>query len=242
MNASLSIVVPDPGTTMDFIETLAKNMQGYVVSSNLYKTTGDNGVELPAANVTVRVPVDKLNDAITQIKAQVKNPATDITSETVSGQDVTKEYTDLQSQLTNLQQAEKQLQTIMASATKTEDVLTVFNQLTQVQSQIEVLQGQIKYYQESAALSAITVDIVAQASIKQLTIGGWQPVGVARNAVQALINGLQFLASAGIWGVLFCLPIFIVIGVPLYLIWLIIRRLRASRKHRELSTPTPPQA
>ncbi len=241
-NASLSIVVPDPATTLDFITTLAKNMQGFVVSSNLFKTTGDNGVELPAANITVRVPADKLNDAMAQIKSQVKNPATDIRSETVSGQDVTKEYTDLQSQLTNLQQAEKQLQNIMDSATKTEDVLNVFNQLTQIQSQIEVLQGQIKYYEDSAALSAITVDIVAQASIKQLTIGGWEPVGVARNAVQALINGLQLLANVSIWGVLFCLPIFIVIGVPLYVIWLIIRRWRAARKPARLPTPTPPVA
>jgi hypothetical protein len=179
---------------------------------------------------------------MTQIKSQVNNPATDIRSETVSGQDVTKEYTDLQSQLTNLQQAEKQLQSIMDSATKTDDVLTAFNQLTQIQSQIEVLQGQIKYYQESAALSAITVDIVAQASIKQLTIGGWQPVGIARNAVQALINGLQLLANVGIWGILFCLPIFIVIGVPLYVIWLIIRRWRAGHKRGRLPTPTPPAA
>ncbi len=238
--ASLSIIVPDPAATLDFITKLATNLQGYVVSSNLYKTTGDNGVELPAADITVRVPAAQLNSAMAQIKAQVKNPATDITSETVSGQDVTKEYTDLQSQLTNLQQAEKQLQNIMDSATKTEDVLTVFNQLTQIQSQIEVLQGQINYYQQSAALSAITVDIVAEASIKQLTIGGWQPVGVARNAVQALINGLQLLANAGIWGVLFCLPIFIVIGVPLYIIWWVIRRRRAGRKHERL--PTPPEA
>jgi len=241
-NASLSIVVPDPGTTMDFIATLAKNMGGFVVSSNLYKTTGDNGVELPAANIIVRVPAAQLNDAMVQIKSQVKDPATDIRSETVSGQDVTKEYTDLQSQLTNLQQAAKQLQTIMDSATKTDDVLNVFNQLTQIQSQIEVLQGQIKYYEESAALSAITVDIVAQASIQQLSIGGWQPVGVARNAIQTLINSLQFLANAGIWGVLFCLPIFLVIGIPLYFVWWVIRRRRAGHKHDRLPTPTPPTA
>ena len=130
----------------------------------------------------------------------------------------------------------------MDSATNTKDVLDVFNQLTQIRSQIEVLQGQIKYYEESAALSAITVDIVAQASTKPLTIAGWEPVGVVRNAVQALINGLQVLANAGIWGVLFCLPIFIVIGVPLYVVWWIIRRWRAGHKHERLPTPTPPVA
>ena len=52
----------------------------------------------------------------------------------------------------------------MASATKTEDVMNVFNQLTQVREQIEVIKGQIKYYEESAALSAINVQIMAQRS------------------------------------------------------------------------------
>jgi hypothetical protein len=242
MNANLSIVVPAPAATLDFITTLAKNMGGYVVSSNLYKTTTENGAEFPAASVTIRVPADKLNDAMTQIKSQVKNPATDIQSETVSGQDVTKEYTDLQSQLVNLQQAEKQLQSIMDSATKTEDVLNVFNQLTQVQSQIEVLQGQIKYYEESAALSAISVNIAAEASITPLTIGGWEPVGVARNAVQALIDGLQLLGTVAIWGVLFCLPIFLVIGVPIYFVWRVVRRRRIGRKQDPLPTSNLPVA
>jgi len=241
MNASLSIVVPDPAASLDFVTKLAASMQGFVVTSNLYKTTSDSGVELPAANITLRVPADKLNDAMTQIKAQVKNPTTDIRAETVSGQDVTKEYTDVQSQLVNLQAAAKQLQNIMDSATKTEDVLNVFNQLTQMQSQIEVLQGQIKYYEESAALSAITVDMVAEASVKPLTIAGWQPVGVARNAVQTLINALQGLANVSIWGVLFCLPIFVVIAIPVWIVWRVVRHFRKGRRPGQgLPTATPP--
>jgi hypothetical protein len=229
-NASLSIIVDDPAKTVDFITNLAATLNGYVVSSNLTKYTNSNGVELPAANITIRVPAEKLANAMTQVKAQVKDPLKDIQSEVITGQDVTKEYTDLQSQLTNLQQAEAQLKQIMASATKTEDVLNVFNQLTQIQSQIEVLQGQIKYYQESAALSSLSVEIVAQASIQPLTVGGWQPQGIARNAIQALIDGLQFLANAAIWGVLFCLPIFIVIAVPVWVIVKLVRRWRNAHK------------
>jgi hypothetical protein len=237
-NANLAIVVLDPSQAMDSISKLAASMGGYVVSSNTYKITTDNGIEVPEADITIRVPVEKLDEALSEIKKLVKNPQEDILSENVSGQDVTQEYTDLQSRLDNLQQTEKQLREIMASATKTEDVMSVFNQLTQVREQIEVLQGQIKYYQTSASLSAIKVDLKAQASVQPLSIGGWQPVGVARNAVQALLNTLRFLANAVIYLVILILPIVLIIYLPLRLIWVGIRRWRAKRK---TNRPAPPQ-
>ena len=101
---------------------------------------------------------------MTKIKAEVKNLATDIRSENVSGQDVTAEYTDLTSRRNNLERAEAQLQEIMASATKTEDVLNVFNQLTQIRGEIEVIKGQMKYYEESSNFSAINVELISQES------------------------------------------------------------------------------
>ena len=56
---------------------------------------------------------------------------------------MTSDYTDLQSRLRNLEDAEEQLRTIMDSAFNTEDVLTVYNRLVEVREQIEVIKGQI---------------------------------------------------------------------------------------------------
>jgi hypothetical protein len=231
--------------TLDSLTKMTSDMQGFVVSSNLYKISSDDGTQLPEASITLRVPANKLNDALDTIKKQVKDGNTDVLSEEVTGQDVTKEYTDLQSRLTNLQQAETQLREIMASATKPEDVLNVFNQLTQVREQIEVLQGQIKYYQESAAMSAISVTIKAEASIRPVTIGGWQPVGVARDAVQALVSTLKFLANALIWIVILVLPIGLVLYLVVRLIVWFFRKLRGNRKAKKPVVPPasiPPAA
>jgi predicted small secreted protein len=230
-NASLSIVVKDPTTAMDAIVTLTNSLNGWVVSSNLYRSQLPDGTEVPAGSITVRVPADKLTDTMNKIKGLVGDPTKDIRSEVITGQDVTKEYTDLASQLDNLQKAEKQLQAIMEQATKTDDVLNVFNQLTQVQSQIEVIQGEMKYYEESAAMSAISVDMVATASVKPpVTIGGWQPAGIASDAVQALINFGEFLVTALEWFGIFCLPIIIVLGFPLYFLIRTFIRWRKARK------------
>jgi hypothetical protein len=227
---------------MESIGQMADGMGGFVVTSNSYKVTIENGGQAPEATITVRVPAAKLNDALAQIKQQVKNASTDVLSENVSGQDVTKEYTDLNSQLTNLQDAEAQLREIMASATKTDDVLNVFNQLTQIRGQIEVIQGQIKYYQDSAEMSAISVTIKALASVAPLTIGRWQPVGVARDALQTTLSGFKFLANAVIWLVLFALPIGLVIFIPLRLLWALVKRLRKPRTPRPAAPPPAPTA
>lgn len=239
MNASLTIVVADPGKSMADIDAMAKEMGGFVVNSNLYKTTLSSGLVVPEASISIRIPAAKLTEATDKIKALVKNAKTDILSENVSGQDVTKEYTDLASRLRNLEATADKLNQIMDSATKTEDALNVLNQLTYITEQIEVIKGQMKYYEEASAKSLITVTLRAEETVQPLEVGGWKPQGVARDAVQALLDALKFLANAAIWGGLFCLPIGLVIGVPAFFIVRAIIRWRRKNKADKL-TATPP--
>ena len=210
-NANLSIYVDDPTQSMDRISALADEMGGFVVSANLTQTYLDNGDKVPHAAITIRVPAERLAEALSRIKAETKQP---VINETISSQDVTSQYTDLQSQLTNLEAAEKQLQNIMDQATKTEDVLNVYNQLVSVRGQIEVIKGQMKYYEQSAALSAISVDLTANAASQPLKIGGWQPVGVAKEALQSLIRTVQVLLNVVIYLVLLVLPVAALIFLP----------------------------
>ncbi len=233
-NASLSIVVNDPSISMDTISKMAEEMGGFVVSANLYTTYTDSGAEVPRASITVRIPAEKLNDALTRIKTETTQP---VINESITSDDVTSQYTDLQSRLTNLEAAETQLQTIMDSAIKTEDVLSVYNQLVSVREQIEVIKGQIKYYEESAALSAVSVDLIANASVQPLSIGGWQPVGVAKNAIQALISTVKVLVNIGIYLVLLVLPVLLLIGLPPAIVIYVIVRLLRRRKKAKVIAP-----
>lgn len=226
-NANLSIAVDDPPASMERITTMAEEMGGFVVSANLYQTTLESGIEVPHASITVRVPAERLNEALAKIKTETQQP---VISETINSQDVTDDYTDLRSRLVNLEAAEKQLQEILDRATKTEDVLNVFNQLTQVREQIEVIKGQMQYYEQSAALSMISVELYANAAVQPVTIGGWQPKGVAKQALQALINALKFLATAAIWIVILVIPVLLVVFGPPTLIVLAVLRARKRRK------------
>src|SRR5688572_7786999 len=152
-NAELAIVVHDPKADMERISQLAVEFGGYVVASNLYQSYyGPNSLEVPEATITIRVPSDRLDAAL----AQIKEGAVEVDHENVSGVDVTSEYVDLQSRLAAKEAAEEKLLEILEDAENAEDVLAIYLQVQSVQTEIEVLKGQIKYYEESATLSSIS--------------------------------------------------------------------------------------
>jgi hypothetical protein len=236
-NATLSIAVNDPLISRDNIARMAAAMGGFVVSADMYQQSLSSGVQVPQVSMTIRVPAERLDEALTTIKGETDQP---IISENASSQDVTAEYTDMNSKLINLQAAEKQLQEIMASATRTEDVLAVYSQLVLVREQIELIKGQMQYYEQSAALSSISVQLIANAAMQPISIAGWQPGGVAKQALQSLIHALQSLANFAIRLVILYIPVLLIIFVPIALIiWGLASLVKRGRKEKKAPTSTP---
>jgi hypothetical protein len=223
-NANLTLVVEDPTASVDTISKLAEEMGGFVVSSNLYQTAyGSGDLTTTQGTLTIRVPAERLDEVL----EAVKSTAIEVRSENISGEDITQQYVDLQSRLRNLEAAEAQLQEIMGSATRTEDVMMVFNQLVQVRGEIESVKGQMQYFEQSARLSAVTMELIPDAAAQPLQIAGWRPEGTAKAAVEALVRALQFLADAGIWAVICIVPVGLLLGLPAYFI---VRGIRRRRK------------
>jgi len=236
-NADLAIVVSDVKGRMEAIQNMAQAMGGFVVSSNLYQSYTSNYVEVPEAQMTIRVPAEKLDEALEQIKKDT----VEVQNENRSGQDVTAEYVDLQSRLKNYESAEAQLEEIMNDANRTEDVVNVFNQLVYYREQIELVKGQMKYYEEAAALSAVSVRIIAEETVQPVVIGKWEPKGVALEAVQDLIDFLKGFVDFIIRFGIYTLPVLIIIAIPFYLAFLglraIFRLLRGKKKVQPQETP-----
>jgi hypothetical protein len=212
MNADLTIVIPDPQAKLQAISQMATSMDGFVVSMNLDQTTLQNGQTAPEGSISIRIPSGKLDDALKQIKADV---------------------IEVQSQLDALQAAETQLNTIMQNATKTQDVLDVFNQLESYRQQIDVIKGQMQYYQQASTYSLINVTLIAEQTVQPIEIGGWKPEGVVRDAIQSLIRFWQGFVNFLIDFFLLVLPILITIFGPIALIiWGIIALVKHNRKKK----------
>ncbi|MGQ9815785.1 MAG: DUF4349 domain-containing protein [Candidatus Roseilinea sp.] len=168
-NASLTLVVGDPLAQMDAVTRMAGELQGYVASSSTSKY--QQGVRV---TITLRVPSEQFEEALRRLRAL----AVEVREEEIPGQDVTAEYTDLNSRLKNLEAAEAQLREIMDNATNTEDVLAVFNELTRIRGEIEVTKGRMQFLAQSAALATINVTLLPDALAQPVQIAGWRPEGV----------------------------------------------------------------
>ncbi len=187
---------------------------------------------LVRGSITIRVPADKLDSTLTQIKAL----AIKTLSEDAKSNDVTQQYTDLDARRKNLEAYEveltKLLDTVRVQLGKAEDILAVYNQLTDVRSQIDQIIGQQNYLQNTTALATYTIDFVPHTEVAVLQ-AGWDPGNTARVSLRALVEALQALGDIVITVVLLVLPLLVVVILPFVLLFLIVRRFfwrRVTRK------------
>lgn len=147
---NLSIVVEDVAAAIAQITALTETGQGYVVSSNTWRSG-----ERLYGNITIRVPAGDFNSVMTQINGL----AVEVNSQNTTSQDVTEEYVDLTAKLSTLEATEQQLLVIMGKAEKVEDILAVQVQLTDIRTQIEQTKGRMQYLEKTAAMSLINISL-----------------------------------------------------------------------------------
>lgn len=199
-SATLAIVSLDVAQAVNTLKAYTESQGGFIVSAVVRQEEG----EAPSAEVTLRIPAEKLDEVLEIIRKQ----AVRVVRESVVGQDVTEEYVDLTAKLKNLQASADQLRTIMREAKRTEDVLAVHRELERVQGEIDSLMGRKQYLEKGAKLSSVTVDIATDESTLPVVEPGekWRPFVVAKAAMTAFVGVLKFLADVVIWVVIF-LPI-----------------------------------
>jgi len=140
---------------------------------------------------------------------------------------------DLQARLKNLELAEQELQELLKTRQetgKTEDILEVYRELTNIRGQIEQIKGRMQYLENMTALATINLTLTPDALAQPVVIGGWQPQGTVRDAVRTLIKTVQFLVDASIWIVIYIIPTLILLAAPFVVLALIIRAWRRRRR------------
>jgi PKD repeat protein len=146
----ISIVVKDIAGALDSISKLAVEYGGYVVSSQKWKEGERNN-----GNISFRVLAENYDKAVSALR----NLSLDVINETTHSQDVTQEYSDLGASLKNLEATETQLLKIMENATKTEDILSIQRELTNVRGQVEQTKGRMLYLERTSSTSLINVQL-----------------------------------------------------------------------------------
>lgn len=174
--ADLSIVVDDTAESMAAIEDLVGQAEGWVVSSNIWEYDGAK-----QGNISVRVPAGRLDDFLGDVRTLANN----VTSESISGQDVTEEYVDIQGQLVNLRATVDRVRSFLEQAETVEEALAVNAELSRLEGEVERITGRMKYLERTARYSSASIQIIPDELAQPVTIGRWQPEGTARETSPA---------------------------------------------------------
>ena len=200
------------------LQRKVEELGGFIVKAEK-AGTGDSAT----LSFTFRVPADKFDAALAGVESLAKR----VDYRKVSGEDVTEEFVDLDAQLKNLEATRNRLVGFLEKAQKVEDALDVNRALTDIQGQIERIQGRMKYLRQSAALSTVSVDFYPESRTPVVEEGGWRPAEVARRALRALLAFFKFLANLAI-----VVAVFAPVWLPLYLLLRWWRKRRRAKKAR----------
>lgn len=229
----LGLEVQDSDKAYNDITAIAAQYKGYVAQTNLTLDAKNR----KRGNLVLRIPAESLDAAIKLIKATSMK----VLSETSNANDVTDQYTDLNARQKNLEATEAELTKLLATVRektgKAEDILAVYDKLTQIRGQIEQIKGQINVINRTTSLATITVDLTPHDDVQILEPETWAPNRTAAEALRALFQALQGLANLAIWLILFLLPVLIVIALPIFLFIWIVRIWMRRRARRKAATP-----
>ncbi|MBN2878096.1 MAG: DUF4349 domain-containing protein [Clostridia bacterium] len=187
-NVNMGITVADPAEAAKLIKEQVSAIGGYVSSSYSYKNDDNSSY----VNMQVRVPAKGLTDMTAFIES-----ISEVDYENMYTDNITESYYDTVARLEHEKLQAKQLEEIMEKAETIEDIITVRQELSAVQENIEVYEGRIRMWDSLVDYS--TVDIYIQPTptidnnngkVRLITLGE-----TGRAIVRALDNSWRFVAN-----------------------------------------------
>ncbi len=218
--AQLNLDVDGVAEKTNDIANLATSVNGFVESS----TVAEDEAGYKTGYITVRVPVDSFDATVSAIK----DLAVRVERESINGQDVTEQYTDLEARLRSAQAQEEQYLTILQQAQNVTEILAVQQYLQNIRYEIESLQGQIDSLGNQTDYSTISVTLSEETKLQvpaeKFDLG--RDIKLALQTVVLLAQAaLTFIVYFLIVGAAIVIPAGLIIALVVWLIKKIVRRL-----------------
>ena len=222
-NADIRLQVKETDVAVNRSTQIVSDLGGYIVSSRIwYQDYYDHN--LMYGTLTLGIPVDEFEHALTRLRElSVK-----VLDETASGEDVTDQYVDLQSQLTNLEATRARIQEFLTDAKTVDEALRINQELSNIEAQIEQIKGRMNYISDRSAFSTITINFEpvlpelepAPTPVPQ----AWNPGETFKAAKKAVTVAYQGFAEFMIWVVVVILPILLPPALILWALWKLFTR------------------
>lgn len=214
-----------PGT----FDTSAGQLRAIAIDLGGYVSSGESRIEewdesrYAVGWFTLRVPSDRFDDAVDRIEQLGER-----VSSSLSSQDVTEEYVDLEGRLDYWRDQEAFYRRLMQEATSIEDLVTVQTRMQDVLLNIEQIEGRLRYLDSRTDYATLTVGLTEVPADGPIPVAEpSEPSTIAHafdQAGEVLLATVSFLIVAA--------AVAIPIGMLVLFAYGVFRLfLRASRRH-----------
>ena len=211
----MSILLEKDGFSAGFaaVTRIAQNNGGFVLSSQI---RGQR-----RGTLVLRIPAKRFDDAMLALR-----DIGVVQAQSISGRDVTAQYIDLTARLENAIGQRTVLRNLMAQATTIRETITVQNRLSQVELEVEQIQGQLNFIDDQVAEATVRVELHEKdaAQAQQTNVVENPSLG---SAWDRSIQGFLNVVSAVVIGLGYLLPI-AVLALGIWLITVVVRRRRGA--------------
>ena len=219
-NGEIKLLVKDTDIAINRLTQIIADSGGYIINSRQWYDDY-YGETYKYASYTIGVPVGQFERTL----GHLREIAVRVLDEVASGQDVTDEYVDLNSQLENLQVTRDRIRTFLDQAKTVEEALTVNKQLSEVEAKMAQIQGRMNYLADRSSFSTITITLNPEIEERPVaTPAPWDPGDTARDALSSLTTVLKGLADLGIWLSILVLPVLVAPLLAVAAVWRVRRR------------------
>ncbi len=226
-NADMQISVDQLQNTMEMVQNKVDNKGGYIVESNT--SAGEKGYE--SGMMVVRVPME----AFRAFLGEVRNLSKGTPHENIRGEDVTEEYVDLSSRLKAKQQVRDRLESFMAEAQRTEDLLKISADLANVQEEIEQIEGRLNFLKNQSDFSTVTIQFeVRNLKAEKLQTEGLNTWAKTKMLFMETVNFLVSAVSFAVVALFGLAPVWLIVIAVLYWLWW--KRKKGQKKKPESPT------
>ena len=195
----MSLEVDDVPAAIEQIAATARASGGYVSGSSVYVHAYDQNTWRDGY-ITVRVPEAGHPEFLEEVSKMG-----DVTSRSVSAQDVTEEYIDVTARLENLKRQEQRLHEVLNMSRTVEEVLSVEKEIERVRGEVDSLTGRLNYLNDRVEYSTISIRLTESDRV----VYSWGLGDALSESVRgfiSMVNALIILAG-------YMLPIIILLAV-----------------------------
>lgn len=199
-------------------------LDGYIENQELYNGSSYSSYRSRSANLTIRIPADKLDDFIGQVK-DVSN----VVSYNESQEDVTLTYVSTESRIKALETEQERLLELLSQAENMSDLLEIEARLTDVRYELESVTSQLLVLANKVDYATVWLyisQVKEYTEVEEQTV--WQRIssGFSDN-LEDLGEGL---VDFFVWLVTYSPQLVLLAAVAAGLIALLRRRKKVSKK------------